>query len=31
MIQEKRLFFAEKLEIPDFKALDGRLDKWKKR
>ena len=34
MIQEKGLFFAEKfkkLEIPDFKALDGWLDKWKKR
>ena len=31
MIQEKGLFFAEKLEIPDFKASDGWLDKWKKR
>ena len=31
MIQEKRLFFAEKLEIPDFKASDGWLDKWNKR
>ena len=30
MIQEKRLFFAEKLEIHDFKASDGWLDKWKK-
>ena len=28
MIQEKRLLFAEKLEIPDFKALDGWLDKF---
>ena len=27
MIQEKGLFFAEKLEIPDFKASDGWLDK----
>ena len=31
MIQEKGLFFAKKLEIPDFKASDGWLDKWKKR
>ena len=31
MIQEKGLFFAEKLEIPDFKGLDGWLDKWEKR
>ena len=31
MIQEKGLFFSEKLEIPDFKASDGWLDKWKKR
>ena len=31
MIQEKGLFFAEKLEIPDFKASDGWLDKWKKK
>ena len=31
MIQEKGLFFAEKLEIPDFKASDGWLDKWNKR
>ena len=31
MIQEKGLFFAEKLEIPDFKASDGWLNKWKKR
>ena len=31
VIQEKGLFFAEKLEIPDFKASDGWLDKWKKR
>ena len=30
MIQEKGIFFAEKLEIPDFKASDGWLDKWKK-
>ena len=30
MIQEKVLFFAEKLEIPDFKVSDGWLDKWKK-
>ena len=30
MIQEKGLFFAEKLEIPDFKASDGCLDEWKK-
>ena len=28
MIQEKRLLFAEKLEIPDFKASDGWLDKF---
>ena len=28
IIQEKGLFFAEKLEIPDFKASDGWLDKW---
>ena len=27
MIQEKGLFSAKKLEIPDFKALDGWLDK----
>ena len=26
LIQEKGLLFAEKLEIPDFKALDGWLD-----
>ena len=31
MIQGKGLFFAIKLEIPDFKASDGWLDKWKKR
>ena len=31
MIQEKGLFFAKKSEIPDFKASDGWLDKWKKR
>ena len=31
MIQEKGLFFAEKLEIPDFKASNGWLDMWKKR
>ena len=31
MIQEKGLFFVEKLEIPDFKASDGWLDKWEKR
>ena len=31
MIQEKGLFFAEELEIPDFKVSDGWLDKWKKR
>ena len=31
MIQEKGLFLAEKLEIPDFKASDGWLDRWKKR
>ena len=30
MIQEKGLFFAEKLEIPDFKASDGWLDSGKK-
>ena len=28
MIQEKRLLFAEKLEIADFKASDGWLDKF---
>ena len=28
MIQEKGIFFAEKLEIADFKASDGWLDKW---
>ena len=27
MIQEKGLFFAKKLEIPDFKGSDGWLDK----
>ena len=27
IIQEKGLLFAEKLEIPDFKASDGWLDK----
>ena len=27
IIQEKGLFFSEKLEIPDFKASDGWLDK----
>ena len=31
MIQEKGLFFVEKLEIHDFKASDGWLDKWEKR
>ena len=31
MIQEKGLLFAEILEIPDFKASDGWLDKWEKR
>ena len=31
MIQGKALFFAEKLEIPNFKASDGWVDKWKKR
>ena len=31
MIQEKGLFFGKKLEIPDFKALDGWLDKWEKK
>ena len=31
MIQGKGLFFAKKLEIPDFKASDGWLDKWEKR
>ena len=31
VIQEKGLFFAEKLEIRDFKASDGWLDKWEKR
>ena len=31
MIQEKGLFFAEKLAIPDFKASDGWLDKWEKK
>ena len=31
MAQEKGLFFAEKLEIPDFKVSDGWLDKWRKR
>ena len=31
MIQEKGLFFAKKLEIPDFKTSDGWLDKWKNR
>ena len=31
MIQEIGLFFAEKLEIPDFKSLNAWLDKWKKR
>ena len=31
MVQEKGLFFAEKFEIPDIKASDGWLDKWKKR
>ena len=30
MIHEKGLFFAEKLEIPDFKAFDGWLDSGKK-
>ena len=30
MSQQKGFFFAEKLEIPDFKASDGWLDKWKK-
>ena len=30
MIQEKGRFFTKKLEIPDFKALDGWLDKRKK-
>ena len=30
MIQEEGVFFAEKLEIPDFKASDGWLDKWEK-
>ena len=29
MTQEEGLFFAEKLEIPDFKVSDGWLDKWK--
>ena len=28
LIQEKGLLFAEKLEIPDFKAKDGWLDKF---
>ena len=28
MIQEKGIFFAKKLEIADFKASDGWLDKW---
>ena len=31
MIQEKGLFFAKILEIPDFKTSDGWLDKWKNR
>ena len=31
MIQEKGLFFAGKLEIPNFKASDWWLNKWKKR
>ena len=31
VIQGKGLFFAEKLENSDFKALYGWLDKWKKR
>ena len=31
MIQEKGLFFAKKLEIPDFKASDGWLDRWEKK
>ena len=31
MVQEKGLFFAKKLEIPDFKELDGWIDKWQKR
>ena len=31
IVQEKGLFFAKKLEIPDFKASDGWLDKWEKR
>ena len=30
IIQENGLFFAEILEIPDFKASDEWLDKWKK-
>ena len=30
IIQKVGLFFAEKLEIPDFKASDGWLVKWKK-
>ena len=31
LIQEKGLFFAKKLEIPDFKVSDGWLGKWEKR
>ena len=30
MIQEKGLSFAKKLEIPNFKASDWWLEKWKK-
>ena len=31
MIKEKALFFAEKFNLPNFKASDGWMDKWKKR
>ena len=31
MIKEKALLFAEKFNFTNFKASDGRMDKWKKR